>query len=79
MMKEFTVGAAHTINLGHYESMRVEASVTFSVPEDEETGPGQLDTIRRSAQIELRSLLEETYKAQKRERKQRDEHSGDDK
>lgn len=70
MIKEFTIGAAHTINLGHYESMRVEASVTVHV-----TNEDDLDQLRNNAQVELRSMLEETYKRQRRERKKNEQSS----
>jgi hypothetical protein len=57
MVKEFTVGTAHTINLGNYESLRVEASITITGEDTEEA----LDL----AQIKLRKLLEDTYRAQR--------------
>lgn len=58
-IKEFTVGFSRTINLGNYESVRVEASVNFVVEED-----GDLSLEKNDAQIELRRLMEETWKAQ---------------
>ena len=67
MLKQFTVGAAHTLNLGNYESMRIEASVTWDVPEGAEQT--EYDRLKTEAQAELRRLLEHTYKAQRRERK----------
>ena len=62
MFKEFTVGFSRTINLGNFESCRVEASMTVALPENVKAE--EYDTLRRAAQQELRSLLEETYRAQ---------------
>jgi len=61
MMTEFRVGVAHTINLGNYESMRIEASVTVEVKEGV-----TLDVLKTCAQRELQNLLRETYVAQRR-------------
>ena len=61
MIREFTVGCSRTVNLGNFESVRVEASVTVSVPEDR----GQsLMEMKEMAQNELRKLMEETYRNQ---------------
>jgi hypothetical protein len=57
MIKEFSVTVGHTINLGNYESLRVEASVTVST-EDED-----LETARREAQSGLKTLLEDSFYA----------------
>lgn len=59
MLKEFTVGFSRTINLGNYESARIEATVTVEVGEQQDFGE-----LRSEAQTTLRSLLEETYRAQ---------------
>lgn len=59
MIKEFAIGFSRTINLGNYESARVEASVTYIVDEREDG-----KTEEMFAQQELRRLLEETWKAQ---------------
>lgn len=67
MLKEFTVGASHTINLGNYESLRVEASVTVVIQEGEDYG-----TLRENAQKDLRTLLEQTYVAQRKKMAQQD-------
>ena len=56
---EFSIGCSKTINLGNYQSLRIEASVTVSVDATE-----TLADASASAQEELRRLLEETYKAQ---------------
>lgn len=56
---EFSIGCSKTINLGNYQSLRVEASVTVSVDANE-----SLADVSDLAQEELRRLLEETYQAQ---------------
>ena len=66
MFKEFTVGFSRTINLGNFQSCRVEASLTVSLPENVKAA--EFDTLRKAAQQELRSLLEETYRAQYQDR-----------
>jgi hypothetical protein len=68
MLKEFTIGVSHTINLGHYESMRIEASVTLAATEDfqPDAFPEAWAELKEKAQTELRSLLRETYLKQKR-------------
>lgn len=57
----FSVGASRTINLGNFESLRVEANVTMEVPKD-----GAAEMLHERAQTELRLLLEQTYKAMTR-------------
>lgn len=65
-LTELRVGAARTINLGNYESIKIEASVTMEVdPEDD-----LLET-KASMQVHLRGLLEDTYKAQMRKREEK--------
>lgn len=59
MISEFVVGCEKVINLGNYQSIRVTARVTVVVPEGDD-----LMQLRRQAQEELRSMLEETYKSQ---------------
>jgi DNA-binding FadR family transcriptional regulator len=54
---EFTIGVSHTINLGNYESLKIEASVTIQ-PEK-----GEKEVVSR-AQAQLRRLVEDTLKAQ---------------
>jgi len=57
--KQFTIGFSRTINLGNYESARVEASIVI------ELNDGDWDTPKiGEAQKVLRYLLEETWKAQ---------------
>lgn len=62
VIREFIVGVSKTINLGNFQSLRVEASVTVSMD------PGEtLADASAAAQDELRQLLEDTYKAQYRQ------------
>lgn len=58
---EFSVGCSKTINLGNYQSIKVEASVTLEVHEG-----ADMHELREKAQKELHDLLEETYRAQKK-------------
>ena len=62
MFKEFTVGFGRTINLGNFNSARVEASLTTALP-DKVTAT-EYDVLCEAAQVELRNLLEQTYRAQ---------------
>ena len=61
MIKQFSIAAAHTLNLGNYQSFRVEASLTIEVPEGDD-----FEVLKDKAQSELRRLLEETYRLQRR-------------
>ena len=61
----FTVGTSRTINLGNFESLRFEASVTYELEPD---GP-PLEKYKELAQVELRKLMEETYLSQHELRK----------
>lgn len=58
-IKEFTIGFSRTINLGGYESARVEASVTWQYNLEENVIPVE------AAQRELKVLLEQTWNAQR--------------
>lgn len=58
---ELRVQTARTINLGNFESLRIEAGVTASVDEADD-----LIAVTATMQAELRRLLEETYRAQHR-------------
>jgi endonuclease IV len=60
MIKDFTVHAGHTINLGNFENLKIEASVTFTVEDGEDFA-----VIKVRAQQDLRALLEETFRAQR--------------
>ena len=62
MITQFTVSFSRTVNLGNFESARTEASVTVSVPEDRTEQ--SLCEMKKMAQVELRKLLEETYRNQ---------------
>ena len=59
-LTNFTIGTSRTINLGNFESLRIEASVTYQLEPD---GP-PLEKYKEIAQTELRRLLEETYREQ---------------
>lgn len=67
MIKEFTIGCSRTINLGNFESARIEASLTFNM---ESHPPIDLPAIKDAMQVELRSLLEQTWKEQIKKRKE---------
>jgi hypothetical protein len=66
MITAFTIGMSRTINLGNFESMRLEASVTIEVSERE-----NFEDCKIGAQRELRKLLEETYLNQAKPKEQR--------
>jgi hypothetical protein len=66
MITQFSVGCTRTINLGNFESLRVEASITVDCPED-----GDFPQMKIAAQTQLRLLLEETYRAQHEDRKKK--------
>lgn len=66
-IKQFSIGCSRTINLGNFESLRVEATLVVEVPENEtEDGYRKMT---ENAQTELRKLLEDTYKSQHRDRR----------
>jgi hypothetical protein len=56
---EFRVGFCRTVNLGNYESAKIDASVTVQLDDLDD-----LAEARATAQCDLRLLLEETWKAQ---------------
>lgn len=64
MITQFTVGCSRTINLGNFENVRVESSVTVTLEDGQ-----NLDRCKAMAQQELRKLLEETYRNQYADRK----------
>jgi hypothetical protein len=66
MVTQFTVACSRTINIGNFESVRVEASVTITVPQN---GGQALESLKEMAQAELRNLLEQTYRQQYSDRK----------
>lgn len=57
MIKSFTVGVKHHVNLGDYESIEVEASVTMGKFEDWHVATA-------AAQDALEILLEDTFNKQ---------------
>jgi hypothetical protein len=58
VIKEFSVLVSHTINLGNYESMSVEAGVTVSVEDSD------WETVRMQAQEALKTLLQDSFNEQ---------------
>lgn len=58
---QFKIAASHTLNQGNYESMRVEAEITVAVREGSD-----YEELKARAQPELRKLLEETYRSQRK-------------
>ena len=58
---EFRIAASHTLNLGNFESLRIEAQIVVTVPEG-----GDYAELKARAQPALRTLIEETYRAQKK-------------
>ena len=68
MIEKFTVGVSRTINLGNFESLRIEASLTVNLSLSEDVDPDENVMIwqraKQDAQHELRKLLEDTYKSQ---------------
>jgi hypothetical protein len=65
MITQFSVGTSRTINLGNFESLRIEASITIDCE------PGDFEAAKTSAQVQLRLLLEDTYRAQHEDRKKK--------
>jgi hypothetical protein len=60
-IKEITIGFSRTVNLGNYESARVEALVTWEVEENKtKTWDQQINNL----QDELALLLKQTWLAQ---------------
>ena len=66
-LTELRVGFARTINLGNFESLRVEASVTTDLTEADNL---DLNRVHDVMQTELRTLLEETYRRQIRKKEE---------
>lgn len=62
---ELRIGFARTVNLGNYESARVEASVTAAIEEGDD-----MAQVRTALQTDLRLALEEAWKAQHRRAEQ---------
>lgn len=66
MIKSFTVGAKHHINIGNYESMEVEASVTMEVNVVDGGIGDAMMAERNEAQEILEILMTDTYDCQKK-------------
>ena len=69
MITEFRIGCSKTINLGNFQNIRVEATVTVALVDKDRSTHGNWKIAEEGAQEELRRLLEQTYKAQLRELK----------
>jgi len=67
MIREFSVGCSKTVNLGNYNSIRVEASLTLVVPERT-----TLEAMKPKALEDLRLLLEDVYRSQLKEKPQKE-------
>lgn len=72
MIKEFSVGCSKTVNLGNFNSVRVEASIVWALDEDKR-GPDDVHQAKQLALHQLKLLLEDNYKVQ---RKQGDHDTG---
>lgn len=70
MITQFTIGLSRTINLGNFESMRIEASVTVDINDGE-----KFEDCKIGAQRELRTLLEETFRYQNRKKEEQIERA----
>lgn len=63
-IKEITVGASRTINLGNYESLKVEGSCTVEVDDESE-----LEQARANAVKEVKVQMAKMYKLAKPSKK----------
>ena len=59
MISQFSVGCSRTVNLGNFESLRIEAQVVVPVNEGNDFAK-----LKDEAQTELRKLMEQTYREQ---------------
>jgi hypothetical protein len=59
IITEIRVEASRVVNLGNWENLKIAASVTASIPEGDD-----LAVVKAALQIELRTLMEETWRAQ---------------
>jgi len=57
-IKQITVGASRTINLGNYESMRIDGSCTIEIDD-----PSQITFARAKALEEVKLQMSEAYKS----------------
>lgn len=60
---ELRVSFARTVNLGNFESARIEAGVTVAIEDGDD-----LAQVRSDIQPDLRLALEETWRAQQQKR-----------
>lgn len=60
-VKEFKLGCAKVVNLGNYNNIRIEAELTVVVNE-----PTNFADLKKEAQLELRSMLIETWNEQRK-------------
>jgi hypothetical protein len=65
-IKEFTIGVSKTINLGNFQSYRVEASIVWEVKDTAIAAGLSYDEQTTAAQNDLRNLLEQTFKSQRK-------------
>jgi len=63
---QFAIGVSHTVNLGNFESMRIEASMTWEVGQN--VDQFEFDEIKLRAQQELKKICRETYLAQRKKK-----------
>jgi hypothetical protein len=61
-IKEITVGASRTINLGNYNSIKVEGRATIELEAGEDESPF-IERAREKAIEEVRCQLKEAYTA----------------
>lgn len=61
MITQFVIGCSKTVNLGNYQNIKIEASVTVAVKEGD-----HLIDLKGRAQEELSQLMAETYRAQRK-------------
>lgn len=64
MIKAFSIGVSKTVNMGNFNSARVEASLTIEVPEGDD-----YDELTKLAQRDLKALIEDTWVKQVRQEK----------
>ena len=62
-ISEFTISVGRTINMENYENLKIDASVKVQLAEGD-----VYKTVRDEARVELRSLLEDAYRAGRRKR-----------
>ena len=62
IITQIRLGAAKTINMGNYQSLRIEAGVTADLVEGDDT-----NAVTVRLQAELSELMAETYRAQRKD------------